>query len=65
LAEQIAELDDPAPKGDYEYINFLRIAVNVMLDFDPETVQEHGDEDISEARDSPQFDGREHYEAVG
>ena len=39
----------------------------MTLDFDPEAVpEEYANEDIFESEsDSPQLDGREHYEAVG
>ena len=48
-------------------LNYLGISADLKLDFDPEALQEeYGNEDISESEnDSPQFDGREHYETVG
>jgi hypothetical protein len=64
LAEQIADLDDAAPKGQYSPI-WIRSKLTVCADFDPEDVDLYrsGDES-SNSGDERDDVGTEHYEAV-
>lgn len=72
LADQLADLEDPTPKGMYQRIpqSFLPSVhhnLTAYLDFDPEDL-EHGGQssDDDEAGKPTDVDaGREHYEAVG
>ena len=58
LAEQIADLDDPAPKG----MSLTRSSVAKHADFDPE---EHNDAASDEASSGESVDAQGHYEVVG
>lgn len=68
LADQLADLEDPTPKGSLRphcRNNLLTIA-NSCLDFDPED-EENGNQG-SEDESGSEVDenaGREHYEKVG
>jgi hypothetical protein len=68
LAEQIADLDDPAPKGKSQFLpNMATILINIQ-DFDPEDVGlYHGSEsENSESEEETEENtARAHYEPVG
>lgn len=69
LAEQVADLDDPAPRGKIPSVRiYKRFFLTKAVDVDPEALEDPvnaGDESNSSSQDEELGDAREHYIDVG
>lgn len=65
LADQIAELNDPAPKGWLSPSQRCNRRTNQDADFDPEDVNAYQSDSEGQEEDEGEDESRAHYEVVG
>jgi hypothetical protein len=65
LAEQIADLDDPAPKGTFILNVYILRKLTANADFDLEDINSYENQSEDDDTDGGEEEARAHYELVG